>query len=462
MKKARSNIMIGLWVSMLIVGGCLSSEDGIDGTDGTDGIKVGFSVGNGSEANPYEIQNIDQLKSLIGKREYLAKSYKLMKDLDLSGVKNFKPIGSLKFPFVGNFDGNGKVIKNLTIDRATEKYVGLFGNFDIDNSVNKNASGVIKNIGLENVNVKGKNFVGGLVGRNFRGTLQNIYVTGKVEGNKKVGGLVGENLAGKVETSYVTAKVVGKNSVVGGLVGSNNMGTIEKSYMAGDVKGFRNVGGLVGSNNATIQNSYTTGNIEGNDFVGGLVGANIHEYAKIKKTYATGNVEGKRDDAGGLVGSNRGTVEESYATGNVIGKDSVGGLVGNNLGTVANSYATGKAEGKDKVGGLVGNNDEGPSNGENGSINNSYARGDKISGTNEVGGLVGNNANNSKIEGKNYWKSSSANEGVGEEVGQKVAVGVVQGKTDERLRALSALETGWSPAIWDFKAGQYPKLNWQN
>ena len=45
---------------------------------------------------------------------------------------------------------------------------------------------------------------------------------------------------------------------------------------------------------------------------------------------------------GGVVGVNRGTVSNSYATGNVSGRLRVGGLVGlNNTGTVSNSYATG-------------------------------------------------------------------------------------------------------------------------
>ena len=444
MKKIRSNIMIGLWFLILVLGGCTDIEDEvkIDGvksdgvksdgvkSDGvkSDGVKVRFSIGDGSKTNPYEIKNINHLK-LLGERKYLENHYKLMNDLDLSGVKNFKPIGNHDFPFKGIFDGNGKVIKNLTIDRATEKYVGLFG---------KVARGVIKNVRLENVNVKGENYVGGLIGYNSGETIQNVSVTGNVEGKDQVGGLVGSNI-----------------------------GTIEKSYMTGDVKGVKTVGGLAGINGGTIQNSYTTGKVEGVNFVGGLVGSNnkyysTNQYAKIKKTYTTGNVEGKEDFIGGLAGDNIGTIEESYTTGNVKGRNGVGGLVGDSIGTIANSYTTGNVEGKDKVGGLVGDNGEGPSGDENGSINNSYARGDKMSGTNEVGGLVGNNANNSKIEGKNYWKSTSANKGVGEEVGQKVAVGVVQGKTDERLRALSALETGWSPAIWDFKAGQYPKLNWQS
>jgi hypothetical protein len=41
-----------------------------------------------------------------------------------------------------------------------------------------------------------------------------------------------------------------------------------------DVTGFRSVGGLVGSNGGTVSNSYSTGNVAGEEDVGGLVGVN--------------------------------------------------------------------------------------------------------------------------------------------------------------------------------------------
>ena len=61
---------------------------------------------------------------------------------------------------------------------------------------------------------------------------------------------------------------------------------------------------------------------------------------------------------GGLVGTNNGTVEDSYATGSVGGDEQVGGLVGRNDDTVTDSYATGSVEGDEQVGGLVGNNND--------------------------------------------------------------------------------------------------------
>ena len=64
------------------------------------------------------------------------------------------PLGSDSNKFDGTFDGGGFIIRNLTIDR-NENYVGLFGY----------NTGTIVNVTLENVSIKGKSSVGGLVGR---------------------------------------------------------------------------------------------------------------------------------------------------------------------------------------------------------------------------------------------------------------------------------------------------------
>ena len=57
---------------------------------------------------------------------------------------------------------------------------------------------------------------------------------------------------------------------------------------------------------------------------------------------------------GGLVGTNTGRIEASYATGPVSGKVQVGGLVGYGNGRIEASYATGPVSGEVQVGGLVG------------------------------------------------------------------------------------------------------------
>ena len=154
------------------------------------------------------------------------------------------------------------------------------------------------------------------------------------------------------------------------------------SVVDSDVSGRGWVGGLVGSNNGTVLNSYSIGDVSGKAMVGGLVGWND---GTVKKSYATGVVSGMRW-VGGLVGSNEGgTVDNSYATGVVSGEYLVGGLVGESwYGTVENSYATGEVSGEyRRVGGLVGSN--------NGMVSNSYATGNVSGDNDKVGGFIGSN-----------------------------------------------------------------------
>ena len=320
----------------------------------------GFGGGSGTVADPYEIASASHLWLV---REELDKNFKLTQDLDLSVVtekEGFDPIGDRANSFEGTFDGNGKVIRNLRIERLTEDYVALFGYV---------ASGVVlRNIGLKNVNVTGNGRVGALVGYNPDTTIENSYATGvNIQGDGEVGGLVGEN-----------------------------RGTIRKSYVIGTVRGRSSVGGLVGFFvEGVIEKSYTMGAVTASeDYVGGLVG-NIFN-GQIRNSYATANVEG-RDVVGGLVGSaSSGRAEKSYATGTVTG--------------------TGV-----KIGGFIGDKDP---------------------------------FFTIPADGKNYWKKGSAAQGVGQGSGANVIE-----QTDAELKALDAATTGWdATTIWEFTAGEYPKL----
>ena len=79
----------------------------------------------------------------------------------------------------------------------------MFGYTGLDSD--SGAAGVIRNVGLIDVNVSGKLDVGGLVGQN-RGVISSSYVTGLVSGGDLVGGLVGRNYEA-ITGSHVTGCV---------------------------------------------------------------------------------------------------------------------------------------------------------------------------------------------------------------------------------------------------------------
>jgi hypothetical protein len=113
----------------------------------------------------------------------------------------------------------------------------------------------------------------------------------------------------------------------------------------------------------------------------------------ITNSYATGNVTGynsaRSNNVGGLVGSNAGTgtITNSHADGNVNGQGpnaATGGLVGTNAGSIADSYAAGTVTGPPGLtGGIAGvsfNNSENPNNTTAGSISNSWFNSDRNPG----------------------------------------------------------------------------------
>jgi hypothetical protein len=174
-----------------------------------------------------------------------------------------------------------------------------------------------------------------------------------IKGYKNVGGLVGSDSGGAVTDCYAAATVVGTGDNVGGLVGLYKNGTIKNSYSTGRVRGVNRVGGLVGSGIAdTVEGSYATGGVFGTDAVGGLIGRDSG--FAVTNVYAAGDVAGVGDSVGGLAGISYSDIANSYAVGRVSGANRVGGLVGEKSGaSIKGCYAAGRVAGAG-AGGVVG------------------------------------------------------------------------------------------------------------
>lgn len=136
----------------------------------------------------------------------LDKKYIQVADINLSGIRNFEPIGVFGNNFTGDFDGGGYTINNLTVAKGTTDYVGLFGRVE---------GATFKNIGLEDVNIKGRNNIGGLVGYQKGSSITNSYATGQVSGSRDVGGLAGGQDDYSVLNSYYDTQTTGRTSSVG-------------------------------------------------------------------------------------------------------------------------------------------------------------------------------------------------------------------------------------------------------
>jgi hypothetical protein len=203
-----------------------------------------FAGGSGTEEDPYQIAEPEHLYNV----RYRSEAYfKLIEDIDLNNTpfnknQGWRPIGSWDKPFTGSFDGNGKTIRNLYINRGDEDYVGLFGCLGDDSTV--------MNVTLKDVNVTGRRLVGGIAGWNNNGSIIGSTVSGAVYGCNDVGGLLGEN-DGYITDCHSTCTVTGSELVIGGLVGDNG-GEIADSSATGSVTGIEDIGGLVGYNKHTL------------------------------------------------------------------------------------------------------------------------------------------------------------------------------------------------------------------
>jgi hypothetical protein len=240
------------------------------------------SVGAGTKANPYQIETLDNLYWLSQTTAQWGSSKYFIQTADIDatstsswdGAKGFKPIGRLASSkrFDANYDGNGKSISNLFINRPLEDGVGLFGY----------VSQKISNLTLINANITGHNFVGALVGFQNYGNVKKCSSSGIVSGTSYVGGLIGYALQ-NIEQSYSSANVSVASNLGGGLVGSFE---VSGSYY--------------------IKNCYATGSVTGNasaQKLGGLIG-NATGLSTIQYCYSTGAVSATAGtDLGGLIGS---------------------------------------------------------------------------------------------------------------------------------------------------------------
>ena len=209
--------------------------------------------GEGTKESPYQIKTPDNLKRLASivnsGNSYSGSYFCLINNIDMTNIA-FVPIGNQEHPFSGKFDGSGFAIKGIFVENASE--AGLFGCTDGAN---------INDIGIEDVNLRGASYIGGIVGFSKNSVITNSYSRGKTSGNDCVGALVGYSGNGTIiqncfsSIQHTKAEIYGS---VGGLVGYN-CGTLVNSYFYVTI-------------NATSFMAWTTGGIAGyNDSTGKII-----------------------------------------------------------------------------------------------------------------------------------------------------------------------------------------------
>jgi hypothetical protein len=269
--------------------------------DGT--TNTAWNVGDG----PYTISTAEELAGLAslvnGGNNFAGKTINLAADIVLNNTTGWESWGTsapahtwtrigtntTAQQFQGIFNGNGHVVSGIYISNTTS-YQGLFGYVG--------TNGIIKNLGITQSYVKGGDATGGMVGRN-NGQVSNSYSIGTIaytaSSSNDVGGLVGNNGSGTVNNCYSTGQVTGGGtSYGGGLVGGSSSGTINNGYYDKTTSGKTDSKGE-GKVTADMQNQAF---VDALNFSAGLLAMNgwqfnSGDYPTLTQTPASNPLDGK-------------------------------------------------------------------------------------------------------------------------------------------------------------------------
>ena len=145
-----------------------------------------------------------------------------------------------------------------------------------------------------------------------------------------------EGAAGEDNTAYVGG-LVGRNSASGTIVASSHRGDVT---LTNTVLGNTALGGFVGLNEGTIENSFATGNVSDG-------GTTVMLY--------TGGFAGSNAAGATITNSYYGSKFTAGAYGNIgeVRAEHVGGFVGSNAGTISYAYAVARVNGGATAGGFA-------------------------------------------------------------------------------------------------------------
>lgn len=256
---------------------------------------------------------------------------------------------SVQYSFGGTFDGAGKTVYNVYIDKGaySNDWASNYGFFGL-----LAKTGTIKNLTITGF-VDADRSVGGILGKNW-GTVENCvnYASVKNYQSKGVGGIVGANWFdvtngggapvvrscinyGAVQTAYPTG-------LCGGIAGDSE-GILENCANYGSISsvnpGTANIGGITGNiknggvGGGTVKNSFNAGTIFNGQWTAGVVAQVESGIATILNCYNIGNVTGggSSDYAGGILGNqNSGTanITNCYNTGTITAFNKAGAIAG--------------------------------------------------------------------------------------------------------------------------------------
>ena len=221
----------------------------------------------GSAEHPYLIattEDLDTLAALVGRGTSFSSTYFLQTaDIVYDGtLNNYTPVGRLEAnPFGGRYDGGGYTISGINVSSSYDEY-GLFGRLS--------STAMVQNLTLASSTFTAHHSVGGIVGYNDRGRVQNCRVESTVTINADSdhayhhGGVVGYNYSGSVGGCLCAATVSNngkpENYYYGGIVGRSYLSSIVACLFTGPTPTSDQMhkGSIAGEYSGTFLNNYYT------------------------------------------------------------------------------------------------------------------------------------------------------------------------------------------------------------
>lgn len=249
--------------------------------------------GSGTPEDPFKISTLEQLNAMNVDPSLRDKNFLLVNDIDAAETKNWNGGEGWEAinAFTGTFDGGGNVILNLYINRPDVRRMGFMGDWD--------QGGIVKNLGLVDADVSGRDEVGIMAGRMEDGaTAINCFTSGIVRSARnRVGGFAGRAQGGStISGSYSTASAYAEDvqgaedDRAGGFVGSiwgDNPLEILDCYATGAAYGANRTGGFVGrwQDDGEATNCYASGDAMGVNAVGAFIGQWAVDSAFVRGSY---------------------------------------------------------------------------------------------------------------------------------------------------------------------------------
>lgn len=300
--------------------------------------------GSGEYADPYLISTKEDLeaisKAVSDGEDFDGVFFRLENDITVTD--SFAPIGTKETPFSGYFDGNGKTVSGLSLDRD---YAGLFAFTDkavikgltVNGALKADSfAGAItayaKNTVIEDckasVSVTAESYAGGIAGYIESGSIKNCSTTGStiIAGHKEyTGGIAGFTKA-TITSCENNAYILGSDTA-GGIAGASE-GDILLCTNKVNLEASENLGGIAGLCEGEIKYCTNTGDLKADTNLGGIAGVGYN--AKITQCSSSGKLTANISFAGGVAGYLSGAeVSNCISTGNVFASTFAGGIFGN-------------------------------------------------------------------------------------------------------------------------------------